>query len=213
MVISYEGIECIKITHGDLTVALNPVSKNSKYKSSTFGSDIVMVSANHPDFNGVESATRGDREPVIINGPGEYEVKGVFIHGFPSQTVYGGKERINTIYVFEIDSIRVAYFGALSNKEISSEIKEDMGDIDVIIMPIGGDEVLSSSDAYKFAVKREPKIIIPIHFGEIGDKNALKDFLKDAGEEGLKPVEKLTLKRKDLIGKEGEIVILKSNNN
>lgn len=211
MVITYEGIESIKITHGDLTVALNPISKDSKFKSTTFGSDIVMVSANHPDFNGIESATRGDREPVIINGPGEYEIRGVFIHGFPSKTVYGGKERINTIYVFEIDSIRVAYFGALSDKDLSSEIKEDMGDIDVVIVPIGNEEVLSPSDAYKIAMKREPKIIIPIHFGEIGDKNALKDFLKEAGEEKLQAVEKLTIKRKDLVGKEGEVVVLKAN--
>jgi L-ascorbate metabolism protein UlaG (beta-lactamase superfamily) len=211
MIITYEGIESIKITHGDLTVALNPISKESKFKSTSFGSDIVMISANHPDLNGVETATRGDREPVIINGPGEYEVKGVFIHGFPSKTVYGGKERVNTIYVFEIDSIRVAYFGALSDKDLSSEIKEDMGDIDIIIIPIGNEEVLGASDAYKIAMKREPKIIIPIHFGEVGDKDALKDFLKEAGEEKIIPVEKLTIKRKDLVGKEGEVVVLKSS--
>ncbi len=213
MVITYEGIECIKITHGDLTVALNPISKNSKFKLNSFGSDIVMISANHPDLNGIETATRGDREPVIIKGPGEYEVKEVFIHGFPSKTVYDGKERINTIYVFEMDSIRIAYFGALSEKEISSEIKEDMGEIDIVIVPIGNVEVLSPTDAYKIAMKREPKIIIPIHFGEVGDKNALKDFLKEAGEENLKAVDKLTIKRKDLIGKEGEIVVLKSSIN
>jgi L-ascorbate metabolism protein UlaG (beta-lactamase superfamily) len=212
MIITYEGIESIKITHGDLTVALNPISKKSKFKGSTFGSDIVMVSANHPDLNGVESATRKDREPIVISGPGEYEVKGVFIHGFPSKTVYGKKERINTIYVFEIDSIRVAYFGAISENNLSSDVKEAMGDIDIVIVPIGNDEVLSPSDAYKLAVKREPKIIIPIHFGEVGDKNALKDFLKESGDESMKPADKLTIKRKDLVGKEGEVVVLKSSN-
>lgn len=211
MIITYEGIESIKITHGDLTVALNPISKDSKFKSTSFGSDIVMVSANHPDLNGVETATRGDREPVIINGPGEYEVKGVFIHGFASKTVYGGKERINTIYVFEIDSIRVAYFGALSEKEISAEAKESIGDIDIVIVPIGNDEVLGASDSYKIAMKREPKIIIPMHYGEVGDANALRDFLKEAGGEKIVPVDKLTVKKKDLIGKEGEVVILKAS--
>jgi L-ascorbate metabolism protein UlaG (beta-lactamase superfamily) len=212
MVITYEGIESIKITHGDLVVSLNPVSKKSNFKSSTFGSDIVMISANHPDLNGVESATRKEREPVVIDGPGEYEVKGVFVHGFPSKTVYGGEERINTIYVFEVDSIRVAYFGAISDKELSHEIKEQLGDIDIVIIPIGDKEVLSASEAYKMAVKREPKIIIPIHFGEVGEKNALKEFLKEAGDESLKPVEKLTIKKKDLVGKEGDVVVLKSTN-
>lgn len=211
MVITYDGIEAIKITHGDLTIALNPISKNSKFKSTSFGSDIVMISAKHPDFNGVEQATRKDREPVVIDGPGEYEVKGVFVHGFPSKTIYGGQEKINTIYVFEIDSIRVAYFGAVSENNLSSDIKESMGDIDLVIVPIGGDGVLDSEESYKLAVKREPKVIIPIHFGSVGDKNALKVFLKEAGDESVKPVEKLTIKRKDLVGKEGEVVVLKSS--
>lgn len=212
MVITFDGVEAMKISHGDLTVALNPISKESKFKSTSFGSDIVMVSANHSDFNGIEQATRKDREPVVINGPGEYEVKDVFIHGFPSKTTYQDKEKINTIYVFEIDSIRVAYFGAISEKELSSDIKEAMGDIDVVIVPIGGDGVLTASEAYKMAIKREPKIIIPIHYGEVGEKNALKDFLNEAGDEKNKAVDKLTLKRKDLVGKEGDVVVIKSSN-
>lgn len=212
MVITFDGVEAMKISHGDLTVALNPISKESKFKSTSFGSDIVMVSTNHSDFNGIEQATRKDREPVVINGPGEYEVKDVFIHGFPSKTTYDKKEKINTIYVFEIDSIRVAYFGTISEKELSSDIKEAMGDIDVVIVPIGGDGVLTASEAYKMAIKREPKIIIPIHYGEVGEKNALKDFLNEAGDEKNKPVDKLTLKRKDLVGKEGDVVVIKSSN-
>jgi L-ascorbate metabolism protein UlaG (beta-lactamase superfamily) len=211
MVITYEGIESIKITHGDLTVALNPISKESKIKGSSFGSDIVMISANHPDLNGKEQATRKDRAPFVVDGPGEYEVKGMFIKGFPSKTVYGGSEKINTIFIFEIDSMRIAYFGAISDKDLNSKTKEDLGEIDIVIIPIGGDEVLNASDAYKMAVKREPKLIIPMHFGEVGDKNALKDFLKEAGNEKIKPVEKLTLKRKDLVGKEGEVAVLKSS--
>lgn len=211
MIITYEGIEAMKITHGDLTVALNPISKKSKFKGSSYGSDIVMVSLNHEDTNGVENASRKDRKPFVINGPGEYEISGIFVQGFPSVSNYGGKEKINTIYVFEIDSIRVAYFGAIGDSDLSSDIKEAMGDIDVVIVPIGGKDVLDASAAYKLAVKREPKIIIPIHFGKVGEKDALKSFLKESGEEKVKPVDKLTIKRKDLIGKEGEVVILKSS--
>jgi hypothetical protein len=212
MVITYDGIESIKITKGDLTLALNPISKESKFKSTSFGSDIVMISAKHPDLNGHEQATRKDRQPVVVDGPGEYEIKGIFVHGFPSKTVYGGQERINTIYVFEVDSIRVAYFGAISDKELSSEIKEAIGDVDIVIVPIGNDEVLAPGDAYKMALKREPKVIIPIHFGDVGQKDSLKEFLKEAGDDKIKPIDKLTIKRKDLIGKEGEVVVLKSTN-
>ena len=62
--------------------------------------------------------------------------------------------------------------------------------------------------ANKLAVTLEPKIIIPMHYGEVGIDNALKKFIKEAGEEGVKPIDKLTLKKKDLEGKEGEVVIL-----
>jgi L-ascorbate metabolism protein UlaG (beta-lactamase superfamily) len=212
MVITYEGIEAIKITHGDLTVALNPVSKESKFKGSSFGSDIVMISVNHVDTNGVENATRKDRVPFVINGPGEYEVSGIFVQGFPSVSNYGGGEKVNTIYVFEIDSIRVAYFGAISENNLGSDIKEAMGDIDIVVVPIGGKDVLDASTAYKLAVKREPKLIIPMHFDKVGEKDSLKTFLKEAGDEKSKPLDKLTIKRKDLLGKEGEVIVLKSAN-
>jgi hypothetical protein len=59
-------------------------------------------------------------------------------------------------------------------------------------------------------VQFSPKIIIPAHFAEVGDKGALKVFLKEAGEEGVKPVDKLTIKKKDLEGKEGEVVVLEA---
>lgn len=210
MIITYDGIESVRVSHGDFTVALNPISKDSKFKRASFGSDLVLVSANHPDLNGSGAATRQGKEPFVIKGPGEYEARGIFVRGFPSKTVYGGAERVNTVYSFELDGIRIAYFGAISEKDLDAKAKEDLGDIDILFVPIGGDEVLGAEEAYKLAVKREPKIIIPIHYGSIGDKDALKNFLKEADASGLKPVEKLTVKKKDLVGKQGEVVVLAS---
>jgi hypothetical protein len=60
-------------------------------------------------------------------------------------------------------------------------------------------------------VQFSPKLIIPTHYGEVGISGALKTFLKEAGEEGVKAVDKLTLKKKDLEGKEGEVVVLESS--
>ncbi len=211
MIITYDGVESVKVSHGDFTIALNPISKESKFKLANFGSDLVLITANHPDLNGAETATRQGKEPFVIKGPGEYEVRGVFVRGFPSKTVYGGVERVNTVYSFELDGIRVAYFGAISDKDLDSKSKEDLGDIDILFVPIGGDEVLNPEEAYKLAVKREPKIIIPIHFGAVGDKNALDTFLKEADASGVKAIDKLTIKRKDLIDKQGEVVVLSSS--
>lgn len=210
MVITYHGVEAIKITQGDHTIAFNPPSKESKFSNASFGADITLITANHPDFNGADTTSRGEKESFIVKGPGEYEIKEFFIRGFETKTNYGGKERINTIYSLAIDGINIAYLGALDEVELSPETKEELGQADILFVPIGGDGVLNASDAYKTAVKREPKIIIPIHYGQVGDKSALKDFLNEGGQESIKPVDKLTIKRKDLDGKEGEIVVLKS---
>jgi len=209
MVITYDGIQAVKITQGDITIAFNPPSKDSKVKGSTFGADIALITSNHPDFNGSESTSRGDKESFAITGPGEYEVKDFFIRGFASKSAYDGKERINTIYSLGIDGINIAFLGALSETELSPETKEDLGEADILFVPIGGDGVLNASEAYKLAVKREPKIIIPIHYGEVGEKDALTKFLKEGGQEKSKALDKLTVKKKDLEGKIGEIVVLK----
>lgn len=211
MIITYDGVESVKISHGDFTIALNPISKESKFKLANFGSDVVLITANHPDLNGTDTATRQGKEPFVIKGPGEYEVKGMFVRGFSSKTVYGGVERFNTVYTFELDGIRVAYLGAISDKDLDAKAKEEMGDIDIIFVPIGGDDVLGPEEAYKMASKREAKIVIPIHFGAVGQKDALEKFLKEAEAKDVKPVDKLTIKKKDLIGKEGEVVVLASS--
>jgi L-ascorbate metabolism protein UlaG (beta-lactamase superfamily) len=212
MIISYEGAEFVKITHGDFTVALNPVSKASTFKSSSFGADLCLVSLNHPDMNGVETVSRGDKEPFIISGPGEYEIDGLFVEGFVSKSGYDGKERINTIYKMDIDGMTVVYLGAFGDDDLSNEAKEHIDDVDILFVPIGGEGVLDAQAAYKLAVKREPKVIIPIHFGSVGDKDALKTFLKEGGAEGVKAVDKVTLKPKDLVGLQGAIMVLAPSN-
>ena len=85
-----------------------------------------------------------------------------------------------------------------------------MDGIDILFVPVGGDGVLDPAIAHKLAVAFEPKIIIPSHFAEVGEKDALKKFLKESGEESVKPIDKLTIKKKDVEGKEGEVVVLES---
>ena len=201
------GGECFKVSQGDLTIALNPPSKDSKLKSPKFGSDIVLSSLNHEDMSGVENASFGDREPFVINGPGEYEVRGVNVRGFGSQSNYDGKKSINTIYSITLEGMTLCFLGALGQSELPHDANEELDDIDILFIPIGGDGVLDYEEAYKLAVQLEPKAVIPMHYGELGSKDALKSFLKEAGED-VKPIEKLTVKKKDLDGKEGEIVVL-----
>jgi hypothetical protein len=207
MIITYQGAEFFKIQFGDTILALNPISKNSKLKGAHFGADIALISVNHSDFNGVDQVTHGDRTPFVISGPGEYETKGVFIKGFLSPTKYGGKDALNTIYQISLEGMNLCFLGALAVPEIKSETIEALDEIDVLFAPIGGEGVLEPAKAYKLAVSLEPKIIIPMHYGTIGVKDALKTFLKESGENPA-PLDKLTLKKKDLEGKEGDVVVL-----
>lgn len=210
MVITYFGASFFKVQFGDTVIAYNPISKDSELSGSKFGADIVLISLNHPDFNGAEQMGLGARSPFIIRTPGEYEIKNVFIKGFPSSSSYDGDpDRINTMYRLSLEGMNLCFLGALGNSKIPSESVEAFEDIDVLFVPIGGEGVLTPAEAYKLAVSIEPKLIIPMHYDTIGSKNALEMFLKESGTK-VEAVDKLTLKKKDLDGKEGDIVVLSS---
>ena len=212
MVITFLGAEFFKVQFGDTVLAFNPVSKDSKCKTSRFGSDIALISTNHPDLNGSDQVSYSGKEPFVISGPGEYEIKGVFVRGLQGESRFGLEKetdpsRINTSYLVTLEGMNICFLGALS-KNLTNEANEAIDEVDILFVPIGGEGVLSPSDAYKLAVSIEPKLIIPMHYGNLGMKNALALFLKEGGAQSNKPLEKLTIKKKDLEGKEGEIVVL-----
>ena len=201
MVISYLGGQCFKVSQGDLTLAFNPPSKDSSLKASKFGADIALVSLNHEDFNGVENAAFGDREPFVISGPGEYEVKGVAVRGFASESNYDGAKSINTIYSVSLEGMTLCFLGAQASADLPAAAKQELDDIDVLFVPV---DTLGVANAYKLSVQLEPKVIVPMHY----DDKSLKSFLKEAGAEGVTVEERLTIKKKDLEGKEAEVVVL-----
>ncbi len=204
MIITYHGVEFFKVQFGDTTIAFNPISKESKSKTTRFFADIALVSLNDKDMNGAENLSYNGKEPFVISGPGEYEVKDVFIKGFASKSMYGGKEKINTIYSVTLENMNICFLGALSDINLSSEVKESLGDVDILFLPVGDEGVLDAKNAEKLSVEIEPKIIIPMHYND----STLKKYLKEAGEDNVKAIDKLTLKRKDLEGKEGESIVL-----
>ncbi len=73
MILTYHEGACVRAQVGDTTVVFSPVSKKSKdFKPTNFGADVAFISLNHPDMNGAEEAGRGDKQPLIISGAGEY---------------------------------------------------------------------------------------------------------------------------------------------
>jgi L-ascorbate metabolism protein UlaG (beta-lactamase superfamily) len=211
MVITHHGGQCFKVTFGDLTLVFDPISKKGTLPAVRFGADIALVSRNHPDMNGVEEVTFGDKTPFAITGPGEYERQGVTIQGFLSTSGYGlakGQESaVNTIYSLGLEDMTLVHLGALADTELSKEAREGIGEIDVLFVPVGGDGVLTAAKAHELAVALEPKIIIPMHWDGMGEPKALDTFLKDSGN-GSEKVDKLTLKKKDLAGRDGSILVV-----
>lgn len=207
MIITYFGKQFFKIQQGEMVLSFNPVNKSSKLDiAARFGADIALVSTNHPNYNGLEQLNHGERAPFAITGPGDYEIKEIFIKGVLSNANIAGKKYMNTIYVFMLDNINIVFLGALADAELSKDALEAINTPDLLFVPIGGGGLIDAKSAAKLALSLEPKMIIPMDY----DETALKTFLKEAGEEKTEKVDKLTLKLKDLEGKEGEVVVLKT---
>jgi L-ascorbate metabolism protein UlaG (beta-lactamase superfamily) len=204
MVITHHGGQCFKVSFGDTTLAFDPIAKSSKLSPVKFGADVALVSLNHPNFNGIENASHGSKEAFVVQGPGEYEIGSVTVRGFGVKTTYDGVERYNTIYQVRLEDMTLIFLGALGTPEIDPKILGEFGDVDILFAPIGGGDVLEVPQAAKLALKLEAKLTIPMHY----DATALKAFLKETGAEGVTPVEKLTLKKKDVNEMEGEVAVL-----
>ena len=101
--------------------------------------------------------------------------------------------------------MRLCMLGALDTAKLGEKVYDDVGEVDILFVPIGGNGVLSPADAHKLSLSFSPGLIVPMQY----DAATLKQFLKEAGQEGVAPQEKLTVKKKDMEGKEGEVAVLK----
>ena len=202
MIITFYNPAAIKAQVGDKSLVFGPGDRNTyRSKPSRFSADIFFTSLND-SFSAIK---REDllEDQSLIEGPGEYELSGVFIKAFTSS---GPKELINTIYVVDFEGIRLGYLGALANIDISNEVAEEIGSADIIFIPIGDQGTLSPAQAAKLTTNIQPKIVVPIFFDDKG--NNLDLFKKEIGGDGGEVMDKLSIKRKDLEGKESEVVIL-----
>ena len=204
MVITYYGLSCFKVQSGDQTIIFDPPSKDSDLKPPRFETHVALSSHNHPLHNGIKDLP-GKKEsgPFLISGPGEYEIEDLSVTGLNSfHDSSQGKERgRNTIYVVEMENMRLCHLGDFGEKELSAENIEAMGEIDVLFVPVGGKDVIDPEEAVKIISELEPKIAIPMHYAisKTPIKGAkIEEFLKEWGEEKISPEDKFTFKKKDL---------------
>ncbi|MFH1938078.1 MAG: MBL fold metallo-hydrolase [Patescibacteria group bacterium] len=213
MTISWYGHSCFKIANqgGHLTIITDPFDKKIGLNPPRGNVDIVVVSHDHHDHNNIKTITGN---PFIINSPGEYEVKGISILGCSSfHDDKKGKERgTNTIYLIKMDKIRICHLGDFGQEKLTDKQLEKIGQVDILMIPVGGTYTIGAKEAFKITKQLEPNVIIPMHYKLPGLKINLadvKDFLKEMGLNGKPPVDKLTIKRKDLDSKEMEVVVFK----
>ena len=218
MHITYHGLSCFKIvakTEGrgseDVTIVFAPYDKKLGLRPPQGNADVVLIP--HPDamFNN-PSILRGD--PVVINRPGEYAVKGVNIVG--SDTLadpHGGEVRGNAVvFSVDVEDIKIAYLGAIG-AELSPEVIDTVIGADILFIPVGDTEGIDAKTAEITARKLEAKLIIPMHYKTKGlNLKTLrdeKDFCSELGNCPKVKEEKLVIKKKDLEDKSMNIALLK----
>lgn len=194
----------------ETSIVIDPFSEEIGLKMPKLEADILLISHSHSDHNDIKSISGNY---FLISGPGEYEVKNIFVQGISSfHDNSQGKERgENTIYTIEAEDLKICHLGDLGQKELTDEQLEAIGEVDILMIPVGGVFTISAKEAMKIMSQIEPKIIIPMHYGFPKLKIKLEGvdkFLKSLGIKNLQPQKKLSIKKKDLSPEEAKIVLL-----
>jgi L-ascorbate metabolism protein UlaG (beta-lactamase superfamily) len=121
----------------------------------------------------------------VIDGPGEFEIGGVFITGVQTDGAGRKKKDLarNTLYVFDYDGITVAHLGDLQQVPSQAEI-EALGSVNVALVPVGGGGGLNAAKAAEVVSLLEPNLVVPMHYATPDTKlslDSLNKFIKEMG--------------------------------
>jgi len=215
MNIIWHGQSCFQIIasrvkNNQVSIVIDPFSEEIGLRVPKLEADILLITHRHQDHNNIKAVPGGS---FLIEGPGEYEIKNVFIQGITSfHDNSQGKERgENTIYTIEVEDLKICHLGDFGQKELTEEQLEKIGEVDILMIPVGGTYTISAKEAPKIMAQIEPKITIPMHYALPKLKvklDPLDKFLKTFGIKNLEPVKKLSIKKKDLSPEEAKIVVL-----
>ncbi len=208
MEIDWFGHSCFRLRTREVTVVNDPYEKTIGLSFPRPRADVVTISHNHQGHDYADGV-RG--EPKVVSGPGEYEIRGVFITGV--QTYHdkkSGKDRgKNTAYVMTVDDVNICHLGDLGHVPTQTQA-EGFGNIDILLIPVGGVSTINASEAAEVIALFEPQIVIPMHY-RVPDLTYKLDtvdkFIKEMGLK--KPQTTETLKvTKDNLPKETQVVLL-----
>ena len=216
MQIQYYGHSCFKLTAkpagratDDVTIFFDPFGKELGLRPPQGQTDIIFVSHEHHDHNNVD-ALKGD--PVIIDTPGEYAVKGINVIGLDSfhDEKEGTERGHSTIFILEAEDLKICHLGDLGS-DLSGKQLEEIDGVDILFVPIGGKYTIDGKKAAELVRKIEPIIVIPMHYKVAGSTMDISDEQAFCSAMGSCPKEKtakLNIKKKDLEGKGMEVVLM-----
>ena len=199
MDISWLGHSCFRIRGSHATVITDPYPPNLGYSLGKPTARIVTVSHQHPGHFYVQGV---GGEPRLVTGPGEYEISGVLIIGIATfHDGEGGKKRgRNTVYVIEVDEVAVCHLGDLGHV-LTAEQVEELGNVDVLLLPVGGVSTIDAPIAAEVVRQLEPKAVIPMHYKTPAlnwELEPVERFLKEMGVKESNPEPKLSFTRSSL---------------
>lgn len=220
MNIFWFGQACFQITTSrnkekEISIVIDPFSEDTGLKMPQLEADILLLTHQHPDHSN-KKIISGNY--FLISGPGEYETKNIFIQGIASfHDNSQGKERgENTIYTVEAEELKICHLGDLGQKELTDEQLELIGDVDILMIPVGGIFTISAKEAVRIMSQIEPKIIIPMHYALPKLKiklDGVDKFLKLLGIKKIEPLKKLSVKKKEISPEEAKIILLEPRKN
>jgi L-ascorbate metabolism protein UlaG (beta-lactamase superfamily) len=197
--ITWLGLSCFRIRGNQAVIITDPFPPGMGYNLGKQTADIVTVSHQHPSHSydqGINS------EHHLVKGPGEYEISGVLILGISTyhDSVKGQSRGKNTIYLMEIDGVNVLHLGDLGHA-LSDDQAEEIGNVDVLLLPVGGVNTINAAMAAEVIRKLEPKVVIPMHYKtekSSRDLEPVENFLKEMGQTQVEPRPKLNISRNSL---------------
>ncbi len=199
MDIGWLGHSCFRIKGRHATIITDPYSPELGYSLGKPAARIVTISHQHPGHS-YSQGVGGD--PRTISGPGEYEISGVLIIGIATfhDDEKGNKRGKNTVYLMEVDGVSLCHLGDLGHV-LTSEQAEQLDNVDVLLLPIGGVSTINASMAAEVVRQLEPNVVVPMHYKTEALKRELapvERFLKEMGLKGIASQPKLSFTKASL---------------
>lgn len=203
MDITYLGAGAVKLAGRNLTVVCDPVA------GMNFKADVVTWSSNLREGEGeIYAAPDG---VMVLDGPGDYEIKGAMITGVPAQLHMDESGQRGAVYSIVLDGVNVVVTGNISGKLPDDEV-EQLGQVDVLVVPVGGHGLtLDAAGAAAVVTQLEPSYVVPVHYDDGVSTYAMPqagvdEFLKEMGSNP-EPENKLRLNQKEAPA-ETQVVVL-----